>query len=98
MAPVALIRTRLRDTLIRRRTLSIDLPEFAIRALQYRADLANEVNEGTEEPVVTLNDVIEWYVLSPLSVKEMPELEEAVPGFTAALTAWLFKSTYSAGE
>ena len=97
MAPVALIRTRLRDTLIRRRTISIDLPEFAIRALQYRADLANEENEGDEEPV-TLNDVIEWYVLSPLSVKEMPELEEAVPGFTAALTAWLFKSTYSPEE
>ena len=92
MAPVALIRTRLRDTLIRRRTLSIDLPEFAIRALQYRADLANEANEGDDEPV-TLNDV-----LSPLSVKEMPELEEAVPGFTAALTTWLFQSTYSPGE
>jgi hypothetical protein len=97
MAPVALIRTRLRDTLIRRRTISIDLPEFAIRALQYRADLANEANEGDEEPV-TLNDVIEWYVLSPLSVKEMPVLEEAVPGFTAALTTWLFQSTYSPGE
>jgi len=33
-----------------------------------------------------------------LSVKEMPELEEAVPGFTAALTTWLFQSTYSPGE
>ena len=97
MAPVALIRTRLRDTLIRRRTLSIDLPEFAIRALQYRADVANEGIEADED-LVTLNDVIEWYVISPLSVKEMPELEEAVPGFTAALTAWLFKSTYSPGE
>ena len=47
------------------------------------------------EELVTLNDVIEWYILSPLSVKELPELEEVVPGFTAAFTAWLFKSTYA---
>jgi len=94
MTQIALIRPRLRDALVRRRTISVDLPEFALRALQYRADVANEAAEDTEE-VVTLNDVIEWYVLSPLSVKEMPELEQVVPGFTAAFTAWLFKSTYS---
>ena len=46
----------------------------------------------------TFNDVIEWYVLSPLSVKELPHLEQAVPGFTGAFARWLFDSTYSPPE
>jgi hypothetical protein len=70
------------------------LPEFALRALKYRVDLANETAGSADEPV-TLNAVIEWYVLSPLSVKEIPGLEEAVPGFTRAFAKWLFDSTYS---
>jgi hypothetical protein len=47
---------------------------------------------------VTFNDVIEWYVLSPLSVKELPHLEEAVPGFVAAFTKWVFETTYQPPE
>jgi len=78
-----------------RRPISVELPEFAIRALQYRAEVANE-GDPTEE-IASFNDVIEWYVLSPLSVKEMPHLEEAVPGFTA-FTKWLFESTYRPPE
>lgn len=65
-----------------RREVSVELPEFAIQALQYRADVANE-GDPQHDDFVTFNDVIEWYVLSPLSVKELPHLEEAVPGFTA---------------
>jgi hypothetical protein len=45
--------------------------------------------------MVSFNDVVEWYLLSPLSVKEMPHLEFAVPGFTAALVRWMIESTYS---
>jgi len=36
-----------------------------------------------EEEMEPVSDVVEWYLLSPLSVKEMPHLEDAVPGFTA---------------
>jgi hypothetical protein len=73
------------------------LPEFAIRALRYRAAVAND-GALVEAEIVNFNDVIEWYVLSPLSVKEMPHLEEAVPGFTAAFTRWLFETTYEPPE
>jgi hypothetical protein len=45
--------------------------------------------------MVSFNDVVEWYLLSLLSVKEMPHLEVAVPGFTAALVRWMIESVYS---
>ena len=80
-----------------RRTISIELPEFAIRALEHRAAVANE-GAGDNEEQVTFEDVIEWYVLSPLSVKEIPRLEDAVPGFTSAFATWLFDATYSPDE
>jgi hypothetical protein len=38
--------------------------------------------------MVSFNGVVEWYLPSPLSVKEMPHLEIAVPGLTAALVRW----------
>jgi len=79
-----------------RRTVAVELPEFAILALEHRAEVANDGAEDDE--TVTFNDVIEWYVLSPLSVKEMPHLEAAVPGFTAAFTRWLFQVTYEPPE
>lgn len=83
----------------RRRKVVVELPEFAIEALAYQAELANaesDVDGGGDE--VTFNDVIEWYVVSPLSVKELPHLEAAVPGFTAAFTKWLFDAMYTPPE
>jgi hypothetical protein len=97
MADVSRLSVHLAENLNIRREVSVELPEFAIRALQYRAEVANEADAQADE-LVTFNDVIEWYVLSPLSVKEMPHLEEAVPGFTAAFTKWLFETTYQPPE
>jgi hypothetical protein len=48
--------------------------------------------------MVSFNNVVEWYLLSPLSVKEMPHLEIAVPGFTAALVRWMIDATYNGPE
>ena len=84
-------------TLNERRTISIELPEFAIRALEHYAAAANAGAEDDDDQV-TFEDVIEWYVLSPLSVKEIPGLEEAVPGFTSAFAKWLVDSTYTPGD
>ena len=97
MSNVSRLSTRRGQDLSLRRPISVELPEFAIRALEYRAEVANE-GDPTNEEIVSFNDVIEWYVLSPLSVKEMPHLEQAVPGFTAAFTKWLFESTYRPPE
>jgi len=79
--------------LSRRRTIPIELPEFAIRALEHRVEMTNV--GADDEEMVSLNDVVERYLLSPLSVKEMPHLEIAVPGFTAALVRWMMDTTYS---
>jgi hypothetical protein len=97
MRKVVSIGSKRAPLLCERRTVEVILPEFALRALRYRVDLANESATSADDHV-TLNDVIEWYVLSPLSVKEIPELEEAVPGFTSAFAKWFFDSTYSPPE
>lgn len=97
MASLASLSSRRGSALNERRTISVELPEFAVRALQYRVDLTNEDAESDEERV-SFNDVVEWLLLSPLSVKEMPHLEAAVPGFTGAFAKWLFDSTYSPDE
>lgn len=97
MTNVLRLNVRRGENLNVRREVSVALPEFAIRALQYRAEVANE-GDAQDDELVTFNDVIEWCVLSPLSVKELPHLEEAVPGFTAAFTKWLFETTYQPPE
>ncbi|HEX7153416.1 MAG TPA: hypothetical protein VF618_18160 [Thermoanaerobaculia bacterium] len=80
------------EALMRRTPVEVELPEFVVRALQHRVEVANEDAEPDE--VVTLNDVIEWYLVSPLSVKELPSLESAVPGFSRAFAKWVFDSTW----
>jgi hypothetical protein len=79
-----------------RRIIPIELPEFSIRALEHRVMDANV--GADDEEMVSFNDVVEWYLLSPLSAKEMPHLEFAVPGFTAALMRWMMEATYSEPE
>ena len=82
MTRTASFTTHAAKALSRRRTIPIELPEFAIRALEHRVEMTNA--GADDEEMVSFNDVVEWYLLSPLSVKEMPHLEDAVPGFTAA--------------
>jgi len=79
-----------------RRTVAVVLPEFAVRALEYRVEVANTGAQPDE--VVDLNDVIEWYLISPLTVKEFPHLEAAVPGFSGAFSRWLFETNYQPPE
>jgi hypothetical protein len=97
MAQVRRLAPKRSASLNDRRTISIDLPEFAIRALEHRAAVANEGLEDDDEEV-TFEHVVEWYLLSPLSVKEVPGLEEAVPGFTNAFAKWLVEATYAPPE
>jgi hypothetical protein len=81
------------ETLNEKRVVTIELPEFALPALRYRVELAN-AEAADEEGRVDFNDVVEWYVISPLTIKELPHIETAVPGFTGAVAAWLFRSSY----
>ncbi|HEX9981974.1 MAG TPA: hypothetical protein VGF69_01800 [Thermoanaerobaculia bacterium] len=96
MSNVATLASSQSEALNRRTTVAVELPEFVVRALQHRVEVTNE--GATPDEVVTLNDVIEWYLVSPLSVKELPSLETAVPGFSGALAKWIFTSTYRPEE
>ena len=81
------------ETLNERHAVTVELPEFALRALRYRVELAN-AEAADEHDRVDFNDVVEWYVISPLTIKELPHIETAVPGFIGAVATWLFQSNY----
>ena len=77
----------------RRREIVVDLPEFAIRAIEWRVEEANG-NDGDESEEVTFNDVVEWLLVSELTIRRLPFLEQSIPGFTAAMFTWLMEATY----
>jgi hypothetical protein len=80
------------SALLRRRNLEIELPEWLVQVLHYRV---REANDGaTPEETVELNDVIEWYLVSPITIRDVPLIEQDVPGVAAALSRWLQESTY----
>jgi hypothetical protein len=107
MTRTACFTTHAAKALSRRRTIPIELPEFAIRGLEHRVEMTNpstrfarsgQAAGADDEEMVSFNDVVEWCLLSALSVKEMPHLEDAGPGFTAAMVRWMIESTYSGPE
>lgn len=75
-----------------RRQVVVELPEFAVRAIQCRVEEASADDPDTE--VVTFNDVVEWLLVSEVTIKRMPLLEQSIPGFTAAVFVWLMDATY----
>ena len=75
-----------------RRKIEIELPEFLIRSLQHRVAEANAGAEPEEQ--VELNDVVEWYLASPITIADVARLEAAIPGFSDALSAWLSTVSY----
>jgi len=92
VAEVVILGRQLAKSLNRRRRVVVELPEFAVRAIQHRVDEANG-NEPDGE-LVTFNDVVEWLLIAEVSVKRLPVLEQSIPGFTAAMFAWLLEATY----
>lgn len=77
----------------RRRRVTVELPEFLVRAINARVEEANQ--NGPEEEV-DFNDVVEWLLVSEVTIRRMPLLEAAIPGFTAAIAVWLMDVTYQA--
>jgi len=70
-----------------RRTLSLDLPEFLVQALECRVAEANE--GATVEEQVTLEHMIEVEIAGCLSLAEVAYLEQTLPGIGAAVSRWL---------
>lgn len=92
MTQVAVFGQALAKPLNRRRRITVELPEFVIRAIQVRVDEANDCEDDGE--VVDFNDVVEWLLVTEVSLRRMPVLEQRIPGFTAAMFTWMMEATY----
>jgi hypothetical protein len=77
----------------RRLPVEVVLPEWLLRVLEYRVAEANGGGVANNERV-DLNNVIEWYLVAPITIGEVPIIEQALPGTAAALSEWLSNSTY----
>lgn len=72
-----------------RRIIEIELPEFLICALQARL---NEVNTGAQpHELCSLHNLIESELVNLVSVRDVAELEQSVPGFAQAVQQWLLE-------
>ena len=96
MSEVVVLGKRLAKPLNKRRRVTVELPEFALRAINWRVDEANAGDPTGEQ--VTFNDVVEWLLITEVTMKRMPLLEQSIPGFTAAMFVWLMEATYQPEE
>lgn len=92
MPQVAVFGTALAKPLNRRRRITVEVPEFVVRAIKFRVEEANEGD--TDGEAVNFNDVVEWLLATEVSLRRMPILEQSIPGFTAAMFVWLMEATY----
>jgi hypothetical protein len=92
VAEIVIHGKQLAKPLNRRRRVTVELPEFVLRAIHARVEEANQHEPSDEE--VGFNDVIEWLLVSEVTIRRMPHFEAAIPGFTAAMAVWLMDSTY----
>jgi hypothetical protein len=70
-----------------RRNLSLDLPEFLVRAFECRIAEANDGALASEQ--ITLGHLIEVELAGSLSLAEVAHLERDVPGISKAVSRWL---------
>ena len=96
MTEVVIHREQLAKHLNRRKRVTVEIPEFLVRAIRARVDEANQ-NEPIEDEV-DFNDVVEWLLVSEVTIRRMPLLESTIPGFTAAMAVWLMRTTYQAPD
>ena len=67
--------------------IGIELPEFIVCALEAR--LAETNNGASLEEFCTLDHLIESELVNLISLRDVAELEIAVPGFASAVQNWL---------
>ena len=73
--------------LCRRRLVTLELPEFLLRAFDSRLAEANEGCAESDE--ITLEELVELELADGLSLAEVAHLEREVPGIGAAVSRWL---------
>ena len=70
-----------------RRTVTLELPEFFLSALEHRLAEANE--GATPDEALTLDQIVEVDLANGLSLAEVAHLERDIPGISAAVSRWL---------
>ena len=70
-----------------KRTISIELPEFLLRAFECRVSDANE--DASPEEQVTVEHFVEIELAGSISLAEIAYLEPRLPGIGAAVSRWL---------
>jgi hypothetical protein len=74
-------------SLAARRRVTVTLPEFVVRALEYRVTEANQIQIPGDD--VCFNDIVEWYLAGAISVRDVAVLDQQMPGFASAVNQWL---------
>src|SRR5256885_7502448 len=70
-----------------RRRVSIELPEFVIRALEARVAEANDELQPHDH--ATIEEYIESELVNLITVRDVAEMDALVPGFASAVEHWL---------
>jgi hypothetical protein len=91
MKQITSISRKRAEQLNTRRPIQVELPEWVIRVLELRVA---EANEGVTDDLVDVSDVVEWSLVAPITMKDIPAYEAAIPGVSAALSKWLKTSMY----
>lgn len=47
---------------------------------------------------MTFNNVVEWLLVTEVTMKRLPLLERSIPGFAAAMFTWLMEASYQPEE
>jgi len=85
--PDSVVAGRFHRNLTSRRSLTLDLPEFLLYALEARVLEATDGEAGDDQS--TLNDYIETELANLITLRDVAELDLAAPGFAEAVQSWL---------
>jgi hypothetical protein len=73
--------------LLARRAITVEIPEFLLRAFECRLEEAN--SDTSDEERVELEHLIEIQLAEALTLAEIAHLERQVPGIGEAVSKWL---------
>jgi hypothetical protein len=78
---------RSHQDLCARRCVTLELPEFLLRAFEIRIAEANA--DCSEDDELTMENLVEIQLAEHLSLADVAHLEREVPGIGAAVSRWL---------
>lgn len=73
--------------LLSKRAITVEVPEFLLRAFECRLAEAND--GASEEERVELEHLVEMQLAEALTLADLAHLEREVPGIGAAVSRWL---------